>query len=167
MTDPLIKLYAELTDQERGKLAYTYLTQGNELELKRIESTMPEQCFVGLPLAYRRMHVDLTHLTLIYAVAYWKQVALCQAYMSGSMAQIRYDDPEAYKPMAQRFEAAERRLLAIEQGFDDVCAEHGLDAAVMRFMAGAQFYTIAMPDLKPDDVCLAGYREIFASTMAF
>src|SRR5487761_2461371 len=159
MTDPLIKLYAGLTDEERGKMGYAYLMQKNYLEVKRIESTMPEQYFVGLPLAYRRMHVDLSNLTLIYAIAYWRQVALCQSFLAGAMAQIRDDDPGAYKPMAQRFEAAESVLLAIEQAFDDVCLEHGLDAAVMRTLSGGRFYEVAN-DIQPDDAYLKSAREI-------
>lgn len=162
MTDPLTKLYAGLTDQERGKMAYTYLTQGNELEQKRIASVMPEQNFVGLPDGYRRMFINLNNLTMIYAIAYWKQVALCQAFMGGTMTLIHDDDPEAYLPMKIRFEAAEGVLLAIETAFDDVCLEHGLNRDVMRYMAGNQFYQVAHPDLTPDAVCLAGYRDIFA-----
>lgn len=165
MTDPLIKLYAGLTDTERGKIAYAYLLQGNDLERKRIESTMPEQYFVGLPMAYRRMHVDLTNLTLIYAVAYWQQVALCQAYMSGVMALLKDDDPEAYQPLVTCLKAAEAVLLAIEQAFDSVCAEHGLDRDLMRGMAGKRFYECASSDLQPDDASMVGYREIFASAL--
>ncbi len=165
MTDPLIKLYAGLTDTERGKIAYAYLLQGNDLERMRIESTMPEQYFVGLPMAYRRMYVDLTNLTLIYAVAYWQQVAQCATIMAGTMAKLQDDDREAYKPLMGRYEAAEAALLAIEQAFDDVCVTHGLDRDLMRSMAGKRFYTVASPDLKPDDACLAGYREIFVSAL--
>lgn len=165
MTDTLTKLYAGLSDEERGKLAYAYMVQGNDLEMKRIASTMPEQYFVGLPYGYRRMFHSLTNLMMSYAVAYWQQVSKCQAFMSATMSLIHDDDPKAYLPMKQRLQAAETVLLAIEQAFDDVCLDHGLDRDLMRGMAGHRFYEAAMPALKPDDACLAGYREIFASTM--
>ena len=164
MNDPLIKLYAGLTDEERGKLAYTYLLQGNELERKRIESVMPNQNFIGLPDGYRHTIINLTNLMMSYAIVYWQQVAQCVTLMAGAMALIHDIDPKAYLPMIERFEAAEAALLAIEKAFDTVCLEHGLDAGAMRYMACKQYYTIAMPELKPDDTCLAGYREIFAST---
>jgi hypothetical protein len=167
MTDPLIKLYAGLTDQERGKMAFTYLAQGNHLELERIASTMSMEHFVGLPDGYRRMHLNLNNLTMMYAIAYWGQVAQCLVMAAGTMAHLSDPDPEAYKPIKQHFQAAEAALLAIEQSFDDVCLENCLDSAAMRFMAGGQYYEVATPDLKPDDVCLAGYREVFTSTMAF
>ena len=165
MTDPLIKLYAGLTDTERGKMAYAYLLRGNDLEHKRIESTMPEQHFIGLPTAYRRMHVALTNLMMSYAVAYWQQVAQCQVFMSAIMALMHDADPEAYKPLMERFKAAEAALLGIERAFDEVCAEHGLECTLMRGMAGKRFYTVATSDLEPNAECLTGYREIFASTM--
>ena len=164
MTDPLIKLYAGLTDTERGKMAYACFLRGNDLERKRIESTLPEQYFIGLPTAYRRMYVVLANLTLIYAVAYWQQVAHCQAFMAAAMALLDDDDPESYLP---RLKAAEGVLLAIEQAFDSVCAEHGLDRDLMRGMAGKRFYTVATPDLQPDDACLSGYREVFSSMMRY
>lgn len=165
MTDPLIKLYAGLTDEERGKMAYAYLMKGDDLERKRIESTMPDEHFIGLPDGYRRMFINLTNLIQSYAVAYWQQVAQCATMMAGVMVQLRDDDPEAYLPMKQRYQAAEAALLAVEQAFNDVCLEHGLDHDLMRGMAGKRFYTVATPDLKPDDTCLTGYREIFASTL--
>ncbi len=87
-----------LTDIERGKLAYTYLTQGNELEQKRIASVMPQEHFVVLSDGYRRMFINLNNLTMLYAVAYWQQVSRCHALMAGAIAQIRDDEPEAYKP---------------------------------------------------------------------
>ncbi len=167
MTDPMMKLYAGLTDQERGKLAYTHMVQGNELEQKRIDSVMPEQYFVGLPDGYRRIFINLNNLTMTYSIAYWQKVAQCLTFAAGTAAKFYDPDPEAYKPVMKRFEAAEAALMAIEQAFDDTCLEHGLDRDVMRFMAGNQFYDLTMPDLKPDEVWLTGYREIFASSMAF
>lgn len=167
MTDQLIKLYAGLTDAERGKMAYAYLLHGNDLERKRIESTLPEQYFIGLPWGYRRVQTDLTHLTLLYAVAYWRQVSQCQAFMASAMALLHDDDPEAHLPMVERLKAAEAVLLAIDHAFDDVCSEHGLDRDLMRGMAGKRFYTVATPDLQPDDACLSGYREVFSSMMRY
>lgn len=165
MTDPLIKLYAGLSDQERGKLAFTYLTQGNALEQKRLASVMPQEHFVGLPDGYRRIFINLNNLTMMYSIAYWQQVARCLVMAAGATANLSDPDPEAYKPVMNRFEAAEAGLLAIEQAFDSICDEHGLDAAVMRVMAGEQFYEIATHDLKPNDACLDGYREVFASML--
>lgn len=165
MTDPMMKLYAGLTDTERAKLAFSYLAKDNDLERARIASVMPEQYFVGLPDGYRRMAINLSNLTLMYAVAYWQSVAQCLVLLAGVQAIFSDPDPEAYERTVKSFEAAEAALLAIEAAFDSVCTEHGLDAAVMRGMAGKRFYTIATPGIKPDDVCLAGYREIFASTM--
>ena len=165
MIDQMAKMYEGLTDQERGKLAYAYLLQGNSLERMRIESTMQEQYFLGLPTDYRRVFIDLTNLTMSYAVAYWQQVAHCQAYMSAARVLLQDDDPEAYKPMMERFKAGEAALLAIEQAFDDVCAEHGLNAELMRQRKGHQFYAVASPDVKADAQVIADYREVFASAL--
>ena len=169
MTDPLIKLYAGLTDSERAVMSFRYLTQGDngDLERKRIESVMPEQYFVGLPLEFRRTEYNLHGLAMIYAIAYWKQVAQCLVLMTRTQALFIDPDPEAYKPVMQRWEAAERRLLAIEEAFDDTCLEHDLDKDVMRFMAGTQFYNLAMPGMKPDDVYMKSIRDIFTAMMAF
>lgn len=164
--DSITKMYAGLTDQERGKLGFTYLTQGNTLEQKRIASVMTDQYFVGLPDGYRRMFINLNNLSMTYAIAYWNQVAITLASMGGATAMLhRADDAEQWKPMIECFEAAEARLLGIETAFDDVCQAHGLDRDVMRFSACKQFYTIATPDLMPDDVYMEGMREVFASML--
>lgn len=166
MTDQVTKLYAGLTDKERATMAYTYLTKGNELERARIASVMPQEHFVGLPDGYRRIFINLNNLTMMYSIAYWQQVAQCLALLAGVQAILSDPDPEAYERTVKRFQAAEAALLAIEAAFDSVCTEHGLNAAVMRGMAGKRFYTIATPDLKASGDCLAGYREIFASIMS-
>lgn len=166
MTDPLVKLYAGLTDKERAVLAYSYIAKQNDIEHRRIESTMQMQNFVGLPLEYRREIDNLNYLALLYAMEYWKQVALAQLFFIGTHALLQSEDPEAYRPMVERFEREEGRLLSLEQAFDAVCTEHGFDAATMRTLSGTRFYQIATPDLKASGDCLAGYREIFASIMS-
>ena len=167
MTDPLIKLYAGLTDKERGKLAYAYSMKGNDLETARITSTMTDQRFIGLPYEYRRMIGNLQSLTFIYSMAYWQQVARCLAMLAALQAKLHDpDDHKAYLPIKAQFQAAEAVLLAVDQAFNDVCLEHGLDGELIRGMVGTRFYEIATPDLKPDDVCLTGYRETFAMPFA-
>lgn len=167
MTDPMIKLYAGLTHSELAVLNFGYLMKGDDgdLERKRIESVMTDEYFVGLPMEFRRIEYNLKGLAMIYAVTYWRQVALCQALMGGAMAKLRSDDPEAYQPMAQRSNAAEAALLAIEHAFDDVCLEHGLDPSTMRTLSGKRFYEVAN-NIQPDESCLSSYREIFAGVMA-
>lgn len=66
--------------------------------------------------------------------------------------------------MLERFHVEESRLLSLEQAFNEVCQEHGLDAATMRTMAGRQFYTIAMPEDEQihDAESLADYKETFS-----
>ena len=169
MNDPMMKLYEKLTDEERGKLAFTYLLKGDTTERERIESTMTREYFIAFPDGYRRAFININNLRMVYAVAYWRQVAQCQAYLSGTMALIHEDlkhpdEAATYPPMLARFEAAEAALMAIDEAFNDVCDEHGLDAELLQI--GGRFYTIATSDTKPDEDCLAGYREIFADAMA-
>lgn len=147
-------------------LAFNYITKQNDIEPRRIESTMTMQNFVGLPLEYRRQKSNLNYLALFYAMAHWQQVAQCLAMMCGTMALLRDDDPEAYQPMAERFEREEARLMSLEQVFDEACKAHGLDHDVMRFMAGSRFYEIATPGLTPDEDYQSKMREIFARILA-
>ena len=165
MNDPLTKLYAGLTDEERAVLAFTYRAGHNDLEVARIESAMIDQTFSGAPYEYRRMTAGMYDMALLYAVEYWKQVALCLTMQAGTMALIHDPDPEAYLPLRKAFETAEGVLLAVEQAFADVCLEHRLDIAAMQFVSGKRFYEIATPDLKPDDACVAGYREVFEGAL--
>ena len=169
MNDPMLKIYAKLTDDERGKLAFAYLLKGDTAERERIESTMVREYFIAFPNGYRRAFININNLRMAYAVAYWRQVAECQAYMSGTMALIQEDlkhpdEAATYPPMHARFEAAESALMAIDEAFNDVCDEHGLDPELLQI--GGRFYTIATPDTEPNEDCLAGYRQIFADAMA-
>jgi hypothetical protein len=162
MIDKMDKVYGVLTDQERGKLAYACLVKGNELEQLRIAGTMQDQYFIGLPDGYRRMFIELSKVSMIYSIAYWRNVAGASTYLAGAMGLIQ--DPQGdYQHVHQLFIEAEVHILSLEQAFDEVCEAHGLDREVMRHMAGRQFYTVATPDLKPDDHVTAGYREMFES----
>lgn len=163
MTDPVTKLYEGLTDRERGNLAFQYSLKNDILEKLRIESTMPEQNFIGLPIGYRRQISDMGSLSLLYAVEYWRRVSLCLALMGGVGTLLQDPDPEAYKPIMERFEAAEAILMALDGAYTEVCLDHGLDPDLMRFMAGHRFYAVATPDLIPDEKAWGEYRVIFNS----
>ena len=149
MTDPMIKLYAGLTDKEKAVLAFTYRAQHNYLEVARIESAMAEQSFIGLPYDYRLLTCNLQSLALQYGVEHWRRVALCQAMMAGMMALIHDEDPTAYLPLKKSFECAEEALKALEAALDAVCLSHGLDSGQVRALTGRQFYQV-LPDTLPD-----------------
>lgn len=165
--DPITKLYTGLTDKERAALAFTYRTQHNAIEQDRIEAAMPTQYFIGLPLEYRIWTYNLQNLAMLYAIGYWRHVALAQATMGGATAMLHQtDDPAQWQPMIKRFEEAEAKLLSLEAAFDDVCVEHGLDTGTMRYIAGKQFYQVAHSDLMPDDAYREGMRVLFAEVLS-
>jgi hypothetical protein len=160
-------MYAGLTDLERGKLAFGYSIKKDALEVARITSTMSDQhYFIGLPHDYRRMVGDLIHLSLFYGVEYWRKVAFCLSLMGGGSAMARSPDftDEEFIRVTECFRKAEGDLLALEQAFDEVCAGHGLDSALMRDMAGERFYVMS-EEATPCAVSLAGYREAFANLL--
>lgn len=166
MSDQITKMYQGLTDTERGKLAYHYLIERNDLERARIESTMTEQHFIGLPASYRRTLMDLVGLSMFYAVVYWNQVAICQAHLAATAALLRQEDDAACIASFKNFESAEGALLAIEHAFDEVCEEHGLNLTSMRFVAGNGFYQVATPNLECDQGHKQAMRELFANELA-
>lgn len=141
--DAITKMYAGLTDKERAALAFDYLMRADDVERKRIEAAMPEQYFIGLPLEYRRWTLNLQSLAMLYAIEYWRHVALAQMAMYGASTMLSdTDDPAQWKPMIKHFEEAEVKLLSLEAAFDDVCVEHGINPAAIRKLAGERHYTV-------------------------
>jgi len=174
----ITKLYAGLTDKERAALTFDYLMQGNELECNRIQASMPEQYYIGLPLEYRRSLDSLTMIASLYAIEYWRSVALAYMFRVGHRAVFSYL-MEKYTTNSQRvqspewqesenllklFQRYEVMVLSIEKAVDELCADHGINQAAIRKMAGERNYEVIgtppdQPDLEPDASIVADLRR--------
>lgn len=161
MTD-LKKLYSGLTDAERAGLVFSYQSKNDDLEVARIQSTMPEQTFVGLPMAFRRCFGGLRDAAMFYALEYWRLVAHCQALAAGAVAILHAsNDIEQGQHIIDQFKTMESRLLSLDAALDEFCRERGLDAGAMRHLAGHQFYQCAHSDLVPDAEYQVEQKEFF------
>lgn len=161
MTD-LKKLYSGLTDAERAGLVFSYQSKNDDLEVARIQSTMPEQTFVGLPMAFRRCFGGLRDAAMFYALEYWRLVAHCQALAAGAVAILHAsNDIEQGQHIIDQFKTMESRLLSLDAALDEFCRERGLDAGALRTMAGDRFYQCTHDDLVPDEDFQNALRGFF------
>ena len=184
--DTITKLYAGLTDKERAALAFDYLIPGNDIEIQRIQSAMPDQHFSGLPREYRQTFDGFLHVALFYALEYWRQVAMANIYLAGLNA-MSGKITEATKHMPndeisqnaqyQEFDAMlklhsghEVMLLSLEVSIDQISTDYGLNPASLRSMVGAQCYTIigtqpGQPDLEPDPAIVAQLVKMWTDNL--
>lgn len=164
--DTITKLYAGMIDKERAALAFDYLMQGNDLELSRIGGAMPMQYFIGLPLEYRRILDNLTMVASLYAIEYWRNVAMANIYLAGlnamsheAVAATKHmtdeeiansDDWKTWDGLLERFTSHQVMLLSLEVAIDRLCHERGINPTAMRKLAGEQHFEIVQPPSKPD-----------------
>jgi len=184
--DTITKLYSGLTDRERAALAFDYLMPYNEIEMQRIQAAMPEQYFVGSPLEFRRMFHGFLNISMLYAIEYWRQVAMANIYLAGLNAMsmktieatkhlsdeeiVNSTEYQEWEAVLKRFENHEIMLLSLEVAIDEISADHGLNPQSLRGMAGERHYTIIgtrpdKPDREPDAAIVAEFRKMWAENL--
>src|ERR1035438_4236413 len=98
---------------------------------------MPEQHFVGISLEYRRHTYGLQFVASLYAIEYWRNVALANIYlaglneMSGRVIEetkklsddeiMNSDDWQAWESLLERFTKHQTMLLSLESAIDELC----------------------------------------------
>lgn len=108
----------------------------------------------------------LLQLAMWYAIEYWQLVAKIQTAAAGAMVKLKSEDPEEWRPIVEWHEKLDAQLLSLEAALDEVCAEHGLDPAAMRKIAGTQFYKNSRPDLPGADFFVTRDEDYFAEVRA-
>lgn len=182
----ITKLYAGLTDKELAALAFDYMMQDNEIEMKRIQAAMPEQYFVGSPPEFRRTFHGFLHISMLYAIEYWRQVAMANIYLAGLSAMskqtieatkhlsdeeiVNSTEYQEWEATLKMFETHEIMLLSMEVAIDELSADHGLNPQSLRGMAGEKCYTIIgtrpdKPDREPNAAIAAKFRKMWAENL--
>lgn len=160
--DTITKLYAGLTDRERAALAFNYLTQENDMERKRIESAMPEQHFVGLPLEYRRTFSGILDIASLYGIEYWH---LYSRSLEATVAMHIFEESNIMDKANSMHESQKiwkSRLLALDCALLAVCEAQGINADAVRRMAGSKQIFPIRTDIKPNSAYQTDMQINFA-----
>jgi hypothetical protein len=134
-------MYEALTMKECAALAFRYMVELNDLELERIEDTVPLVNYRLRNLEYLNWHDRFCGLAHWWTVNHWQlQWAVMAATVACLSARRKHDYQQADQYHA-RLEQAEWRLIALDCALDAICREHGLAAEAVRSLASTQPYS--------------------------
>jgi len=149
-TDPIANLYHGLKNKERAALAFCYLTDTNELELKRVVAAVPLKGYMGPDAEYQAWFDGFFSLACLWAIEHWKAQSCNFAALAGVHLVLGMGEIPKAKAMIEAYERWESRLLALDQALATVCAEHGLDPDAVRRLAGAEPFACTLNDVVVD-----------------
>jgi len=163
-TDRITKMYDHLTNKERAMLAFRYMTEMNEVELDRIEATVPRHTYQCLDLDYQSWLGLLFHFASAWAIDYWqtyvKKVAATAVALDLSRRGGELEQVEASFEKLGEWEA---QLVALDRALEAVCAEHGFDADSVRRWAGVGTFAPPHGNTEPDARLQAEMNEILST----
>lgn len=158
------KMYDGLTNKERAALAFHYLTDANELELKRVEASVPVKLYRCPDLDYLDWLDSFFNMAALWAIEHWQMYS--RSLTALVALHINCDNLEKEKSIIEVHAIWESRLLALDCALLVVCDEHGIDPNRVRRLAGTKAFSPMSARTKPDadyqadmQVCLARLLE--------
>jgi len=146
----ITKLYASLTAKQRAALMFNHSVAVDELEVERIAHSVPVVNYRGRDPEHFGWLSDISRMASAWATLHWRGRCATLTSMWAGHALMRQ---HAYEQADESFAEAnqgEARLLALDAALDSVCREHGIDAKVVRNLAGTEVYRATRPGVAAD-----------------
>lgn len=160
--DRLTKAYKGLNADQLAALAFHYMTDVNDLELKRIADAVPLKDYRCPDVAYQARLDSITRFAACWGIEHWRMRCHKAEVLGAVLATLRRGDNEKADSLLEAHEQAEKYLLALDAVLVSVCADMKVDPADVRKMAGAQPFAPRREGMKPDGEMLATMRAAFA-----
>lgn len=154
----LTKAYRGLNADQSAALAFHYISEGNALEFKRLGDAVPRKDYNCPDVAYQARLDGFTRFAACWAIEHWRLRCYKAEMLGAALAASRRDDDEKADTLLDAHERAESCLLALDVALAAICAEHGLDAADVRRMAGTEAFEPMREGMTPDADYLAAMR---------
>lgn len=157
--DRLTKAYRGLNADQSAALAFHYISEGNALEFKRLGDAVPLKDYRCPDVAYQARLDGFTRFAACWAIEHWRLRCHKAEMLGATLAAIRRgEDFEKTDDLLYAHERAESCLLALDVALAAICADHGLDAADVRRMAGTEAFKPRREGITPDPDYLAAMR---------
>ena len=128
---------------------------------------MPLKDYRCPDVAYQARLDGFTRFAAYWAIEHWRLRCRKAEMLGAALAAIRRGDEfEKTDDLLYAHEQAESGLLALDAALATVCAEHGLDAADVRRVAGTEAFKPMREGLAPDCEYLAAMQSAFAQIVA-
>ena len=109
-------------------------------------------------VTYQARLDGFTRFAACWAIEHWRLCCHKAEMLGAALAASRGNDDEKADTLLDAHEQAESCLLALDVVLAAICAEHGLDAADVRRMAGTEAFQPMREGMTPDADYLAGMR---------
>ncbi|MHB8622072.1 MAG: hypothetical protein ACYC9J_00440 [Sulfuricaulis sp.] len=150
MKPDIENMYDRLTPRELAAIAFHYYaTPGDtERELQQIYDAVPRRDYSGLDLEFKNWDIAFIGFATTWSLLYWQVRCRDMALMGYWLGVQAQKDKTHVIPLIDYalWEIA-GQLLALDRVLEDICAEHGIDPADVRWIADTEPYK---PIIKSD-----------------
>jgi hypothetical protein len=162
--DRVAKMYEGLNSKEQALLAFNYLTENNELEIKRIGDAVPTHKYVCKDAEFMSWFDKIFNFAAYWSTEHWKAYAYLMETRFNIQVALNKKNHDEVKRLLDVFGKMEARLLAVDAAMLAVCEDHDIDADGFRRMAGCD--TFSNDGLEPDADYLAELLTNFGRLLA-
>jgi len=134
--DRIANLYEGLTNKELAALAFRYMTDTNELELKRVVAAVPIKAYECSDIEYQQWFNRFADMAAFWAIEYWRNYSQFLAALWVLHLMIARKEWDEVQAMIDAPEKWESHLLALDRALLVICEEHRIDPDAVRRMAG-------------------------------
>ena len=146
----ITKLYENLGERERARLAFHYQAVGNEEEVDRIVATVPRETFRVPAAGFMDYFDGCRWMAVQWSVNHWIARHRVAAGNAGALVGLARKDDDLIDQMTEHVRVWEGALVALDDALDVVCAAHNIDPADIRRLTETEPYVSMRPDVKPD-----------------
>lgn len=145
------KLYPALSNKERAILAFNFYTEKNDLEIRRVESSVSRKTYTCPDIEYQDWLDGMFHLSLLWGLHHWRLSSQLMSYLN---IMGRHDDNlKAYqvRETAAKIFLIQAQLLALDKALLSLCEQHHFEAEAIFKMAMATPFEPINLDVLPDN----------------
>lgn len=162
--DSITKIYTGLDSKELATLAFSYLTDENELEFRRVAAAVPIKSYQCPDMEYQDFLDGFIKMAALWAIEHWYIYSRSlEALVAMHMAAGNQSKEES---MIEVHRVWESRLLALESALSVVCEENGISPDAVRRLARTTAFTSGYAGLMPDDIYRAEFQVKMAQLLA-
>jgi hypothetical protein len=146
----IAKLYDDLNDQERAKLAFHFLAHDDEAEVDRIVATVKRETWRVPAAGFMDYFDGYRWMAVLWSINHWIARQRVSAATAAVLVGFHRKDNDLVDEMTERVRVWESSLVALDDALDAICEEHDIDPADIRRLTDAEPYSAIRPDVKPD-----------------
>jgi len=156
-SDAITKGYESLTNKQRAALFFQYATQGDELEVVRVLSTVPKKSYTMNDEEFIKWSAGLSKLASAFAQEHWiaRHWLMASALRMNALISKTPENWDAWNKALNEVQYWQQFLLSMDAALSAVAKQHGFDLLSIYQRARTMPYSTKAGEVTADPELIA------------